>query len=144
MKNFIFALLLTSLSACVSSKNDKLVGKILTGSVDQNKVYNKDVVHVFRAIGQPSAEFKHNDKVYYKWQHSRRKGVNYLTAGIANDVYCYITIESKKQKIQYLTWYGSDCDVYVESLNSYFKKYLNINLIEEESKQENQTTQEEK
>lgn len=128
---FACVLLLLMTTNCSSQKHDKFsIKNIVYGSKRLKKTENQHIFHAIRALGQPSETLSIGNKKYYKWKHERFFGLNYfLIGGFSTTMYCTLTVETdNKNKIQYITWYGSDCDIYLASIKSYFNENLNQNL----------------
>ncbi len=127
----ILYVLFIFLSSCTSGQYSKFsLRKITFGNFKLGKAKNQQVFHVFRAIGQPLERLELKERRYYKWKHDRSVGISYpLLGGVNGTLYCFFTVETTKtDRIQYITWYGNDCLIYLDNFKSYFKNNLKMDI----------------
>jgi hypothetical protein len=126
--------LLFFIASCALSgrSNDNGVIKYITGAAKIEKVKNVNVVNIFRAIGSPDSSNVVGRYKYYRWDYSKLVGLNTLLGGGSTTFYCKLSAETQNEKIKSLSWYGNQCDIFLDQINDYFKNTLNIEIISEE------------
>jgi hypothetical protein len=149
-KVLLLALLLSSFSSCANrgfgdEKNS--IRSIISGSTKIQKSKNSNIINILRAIGAPANITSVNNYKYYKWGHNRNVGVSTIIAGGSYSLYCDFTAETFTEKIgknleervTNLAWQGTECDTYIDAINSYYSQNLNDkNIIPVEDKSQDE------
>ncbi len=135
-KSLLILLILTS-CALSGRSNDNSVTKYITGATKVDEVKDVHVINVFRAIGAPTNAVTIDKFKYYEWDYSRTVGVSTILAGGSTTFYCKLSAETQNNKIKTLTWYGNQCDIFLDRIKEYFQDKLNVAIIsDEDSKQQ--------
>lgn len=121
--------------------NDNGVIKYITGAAKIEKVKDVNVINIFRAIGSPDSTNVIGRYRYYRWDYSKLVGVSTLLGGGSTTFYCKLSVETQNEKIKSLSWYGNQCDIFLDQINSYFKNTLNIEIISEDDNKHKSTVQ---
>jgi hypothetical protein len=142
MKNIkiLSALILSAFTAsCTLSGDTKNNGvlKFITGASKVDAVKDVHIINIARAIGSPSSSIAIDKYKYYKWEYSRSIGVSTILGGGSTTFYCNLSAETLNNKVKMLTWYGNQCDIFLDQINEYFKDKMNVVAItEDEIKQQ--------
>lgn len=134
MSKFLRISVLFLIASCSLSgrSNDDGVIKYITGAAKIEKVKDVNVINVFRAIGSPDSSNVIGRYKYYRWDYSKIVGVSTLLGGGTTTFYCKLSTETQNDKIKSLSWYGNQCDIFLDQINEYFKNKLNIVIIAED------------
>jgi hypothetical protein len=147
MRKFLFLLSISILSSSCANRGfgdeKNSIRSIISGSTKIQKSKNSNIINILRAIGAPLNITSVNNYKYYKWGHNRNVGVSTIIAGGNYSLYCDFTAETFTEKVgknleervTNLAWQGTECDTYIDAINSYYSQNLNDkNIIPVEDK----------
>jgi hypothetical protein len=135
IQKIIFILILALSASCTmsgGSKNQNKISKFVTGASKVGAAKDVHIINIFRAIGSPNSSIAVGKYKYYKWEYSRAIGVSTIFGGGSTTFYCHLTAETQNNRIKMLTWYGNQCNIFLDQINGYFKDQLNVVAISEE------------
>lgn len=121
-------IVLVFVSSCALSgrSNDNGVIKYISGAAKVSEVEDVHLINLVRAIGVPNNSLVLGKFKYYQWDYSKLVGVNTILGGGSTTLYCKMSAETQNNKVKALSWYGNQCDLYLDQIRDYFKDKLKI------------------
>ena len=128
----IVALFILGSCTLSGNSNSNGVAKLITGATKVGELSNVHVVNLIRAIGVPNHSVRIGRYKYYQWDYARMVGVSTILGGGSTTFYCKFSAETQRNRVKTLTWYGNQCDIFLDQINSYSETHLDLTIISEE------------
>jgi hypothetical protein len=122
----LFVLVFIASCALSGRSNDNGVIKYISGAAKVSDVEDVHLINLVRAIGVPNNSLVLGKFKYYQWDYSKLIGVNTILGGGSTTFYCKMSAETQNNKVKALSWYGNQCDLYLDQIRDYFKDKLKI------------------
>lgn len=133
MKKIALVKIVACLSACavkdLNNSSKRVLDKLVSGSIKSDALKKARDIHLFRAIGWLECCYKVGRYVYYSWKCTRLFGVSSLLDGTSSAFYCRFNAETYNGKIQNVIWHGNECNPFLDRINAYFEKSLDLKAL---------------